>query len=159
MKKVLTWLIILALVVGGGITVFWQINFFRLFDANFKPLVLTEAEAYCAGYWGIQHSFRQDDLDVADCIANSTMTTTPSIANAVRWSCNGIVAGGWPGEQVQCIDIFEAQQLWLLLEGGITLSWNEAHPRPRAITNGELAEEPRASTRTDTNRGDLGGGG
>ena len=50
MKKFLTYTLAVMLVVGGAIAVNWPVNTWRLYDGNWQPLAMTEAESYCAGY-------------------------------------------------------------------------------------------------------------
>lgn len=152
MKRILSITGGIALVVGMGIVVFWPINFWRLFDDNLRPLALTQAENYCAGFHGINNQFAYNDPDVATCIASGDYDNeTPSVADSVMWGCQGIVAGGWPGSVNDCADIFERDQLWLLLNGGITLAWSEAYPRPKPIGQGALT--PQSDSRTGSRDG------
>ncbi len=148
MKKIATWIATFALVVGGGIAVFWPIDFWRLFDANLRPLALTHAENYCAGTVGIAEGFKFDSIMVERCLNNTSLDNeTPSIAKSVRWACQGIVQGGWAGSVGECINIFEANQMWTVATGGLTMSWNDAHPRPRAIDEGVIEKEKTRDNR------------
>lgn len=146
MKRYATYLAALLLVVGGGAAVFWPVNFWRLFDDNLQPLALTQAETYCAGLHGWQNGFALNDPDVTECEKTSGYdNTTPSVANAVMWGCQGIVAGGWPGQVSECSDIFERDQLWLVKGGGITWSWSDAWPRPVHV-GGPLVSDDNSRT-------------
>lgn len=132
-KRFFVWVAVVALVVGGGIAVFWPIDHWRLYDANLQPLALTEQEAYCTGFVGINAGFKEHDPDVKQCHdgEGEDMGTEPSIANTPGWTCRGILDGGWPGSEDDCIGILEGYDLWPLLEGGLAMDWNEAHPRPQ----------------------------
>jgi len=134
MKKLAAYVGALLLVVGGAVAAFWPINFWRLYDANLRPLALTHAENYCAGFHGFAAGFPEHDPAVTDCENSGPYdNVTPSVANSVQWACQGIVAGGWGGMVSDCELIFEQDQLWLVQGGGITRSWNDAWPRPRPI--------------------------
>jgi hypothetical protein len=153
MKRLAALALSVLLVVGGGIAVFWPVNFWRLFDDNLRPLALTQAENYCAGLHGIQNRFAFNDPEVIACIASSTYDNeSPSIADSVRWGCQGIVAGGWDdGTTNDCVSIFDRDQLWLVKDGGITYAWSDAYPRPVAVGDGIIA--PPDYSRTGTRDG------
>lgn len=151
MKKLGTYVAIVALVVGGGLAAFWPSNHFRLYDANLQPLAMTEAEAYCVGEIGISSNFKTNDPDVKTCITESDKGTEPSIASTPRWFCEGLVTQ-WPGSVSDCIGILDGYDLWPLLEGGLTFEWSEAHPRPTNIQ--VIIEQPeRAGERDNSSRG------
>jgi hypothetical protein len=143
MKKFLTWAVIILIVVGGAIAVAWPVARWRLYDANLAPLAMTEAENYCSGFAGINNKFERNDPDVKKCEESTTRDNeTPSIASSVKWACQGVIGGGWPGTLAACQSIFESNNLWLIKGGGLTFEWNDAHPRPKAIQEGVLEEEP-----------------
>ena len=151
MKKLATWVALVALVVGGGLAVFWPTDFWRLFDANQRPLALTEAENWCSGYIGMgQQRFIEDDPAVARCMDTQGLENeTPSIANSVYWACQGIRQAGWLGSSHECQDLFAANQLWMLAGGGFTTEWNDAYPRPVALDEGVLEEPNGRSNRSE----------
>ena len=139
MRKLLIRVGIIAFIVVGAMLVFWPTNFWRLYDANLRPLALTHAENYCVGFAGIQDGFQFDSAIVKTCMSETTLDDTePSIANSIRWGCLGVVAGGWGGKAQDCEQIFEARQFWFVQGGGITDNWNDAHPRPQPIDEGVL---------------------
>jgi len=143
MKKFAAWFAVIVLVVGGGVATFWPIDFWRLFDANQRPLALTEAENWCAGNVGMANTrFKENDPAVLRCIEQSGRDNEhPSIANSVHWACLGIVQAGWDGIVLQCEDIFASNQMWMLLGGAFTNQWSDAYPRPVPLDEGVL-EEP-----------------
>jgi len=151
MKKFALWLGIVALVVGGGIATFWPIDFWRLFDANQRPLAMTEAENWCAGYHGmLSKRFAEGDPAVARCMETTAYDNeTPSIANSILWACKGIVATGWNGLVIQCQDIFEANQMWMLAGGGFTAEWSDAYPRPVPLDEGVIEEPNTRGNRSE----------
>ena len=157
MKRVAAYAAALLVVVGGGVAVFWPLNFWRLFDANLRPLALTEAENYCTGFHGFQVGWAEHDKAVDECEREGTFdNATPSVANSVEWVCRGIVAGGWVGGTVSdCENIFERDQLWAIKGGGITWEWSDAWPRPVSI-GGTLIppSDSRTGERDGFSRGD-----
>ena len=56
----------------------------------------------------------------------------------------------------ECIGLMDSQELWPLLEGGITWEWNPAHPRPSVPTQ-VLEDKVRDNVRDSSeNRGNIG---
>lgn len=157
MKKVGTYFLIFALVVGGGLAVFWPSNHFRIYDANLQPLAMTELEAVCTGEIGINSGFKPQDPDVKACREERVddLTNEPNIARTEEWTCVGIIAGGWGGDMVQCLTILSSYDLWPLLEGGLTYEWNAAHPRPSS-TESIIDNPTRSIDRAIENRGEEG---
>lgn len=149
MKKFLTWTAIVVLVIGGGILTFWPVDTWRLYDANQQPLVMTEAESYCAGVVGFANGFEERDPNVAACIkfqvaSGEKDNTVPDVGKAPMWMCDGVRAAGFAGGPWLCLDILEYNQLWMIVTGGLTTSWNDAHPRPTAIDSGNIQDAERA---------------
>ena len=139
MRKLLIRVGIAAFIVVGAMLVFWPVNFWRLYDANLRPLALTHAENYCVGFGGIQDGFQFDSAIVKTCMDISELDNeTPSISQSIHWGCLGVVSGGWGGAVHDCEKIFEARQFWFVQGGGITDNWNDAHPRPQPIDEGVL---------------------
>lgn len=153
MKRLLVGFIIVLLVVGGGLAVFWPINFWRLFDANMQPLALTEAEAFCVGLHGPETRWREHNPAVAQCITESDKGTVPNISQTPSWFCEGVRKAGLQISLLECISIVDSQQLWPLLEGGLTVEWNAAHPRP-SVPEQVLETPSRRGERPSENRSD-----
>jgi hypothetical protein len=145
MKRVATWFAIIALVVGGGVVTFWPIDFWRMFDANQRPLALTEAENWCSGWVGItEQAFEENDPKVLRCMESTSKDNeTPSAAQSIGWACDGIIAAGWEGTPTQCLDLLEEIQIWMLAGGGFTNEWSDAYPRPVALDEG-IIEDPNS---------------
>ena len=155
MKQFTLRLLAFVLIIGGAVAVFWPVNFTRLFDANMQPLALSEVESYCVGFVGLTSSFKTDDKDVTACRTEyAVLGSVADVANAPRWFCTGLVSGGWDGTTEQCIDILDGNELWPLLNGGITAEWNDAHPRP-SIPSQVIVDPGRSDNLRDdsTNRG------
>jgi hypothetical protein len=150
MKKILVWVALVLLVVGGAVAVVWPVEHWRLYDANQKPLALTERENYCAGLVGLETGFKEESDKALDCLETNTKdNTTPSIAKSTGWACDGILNGGWGGTHEFCLEIFEINEYWLLATGGLTFEWNDAHPRPKAIDEGVIVDdEPTRENRS-----------
>ncbi len=141
MKKLATWLAVLVIVIGGGLATFWPVDFFRVFDANQQPLVMTELESYCVAFVGMTSRFKTDDPEIARCmnaLAERKDNLDPNIALAPNWMCDGVVASGFEGGHSLCLRILESNSLWMITTGGLTTEWNDAHPRPTAIAAGQL---------------------
>ena len=111
---------------------------------------MTEAENHCAGYVGMSNNrFREDDPAVQRCMDTTQKDNTEhSIANSVLWACTGIVESGWDGLVLQCQDIFEQNQLWMLVGGGFTTKWSDAYPRPVPLDEGVIVAPPTRSNRS-----------
>lgn len=157
MKKLALWLGIVALVVGGGIAAFWPSNHFRLYDANLRPLAMTEAEAYCVGEIGATSQWKENDPDVIACVAASERETVPNITMTPAWFCSGVmitIPGAFASVQ-ECVDVVDGYELWPLLDGGITFEWNAAHPRPSNVQTIIERQPARAGERDTESRGDF----
>lgn len=149
-KRIGVWAVTFLLVVGGGIATFWDVDFWRLFDANQQPLAMTETEAWCAGSWGMKHNFRVRDSSVAECIKiTDNKGTEPNVGKTTAWTCTGIISAGWNGTRSACVEIIENNNMWIMLTGGFTTEWNQAHPRPKP-QGGEILDAPptRGSNRS-----------
>jgi len=151
MKRFAGWAAVFIIVVGGGILAFWPVNHWRLYDADWNPLALTNAENYCAGAEGMVNGFKRDDRKTKECTENSVRNNTiPSITNSSRWACEGVISTGrFPGTVYDCMHVFDANQLWLLEGGGITVKWNDERPRPVPLDEGVLDKEPRGNRSDD----------
>ncbi len=146
MKKILTWIVVWSFIIGGGIIAFWQVETWRLYDADWNALAMTNAENYCAGSNGMLNGFKKDDKLTKDCTANSARdNTTPSITYSPKWACEGIRSAGWDGSQYDCEFIFNQNGIWLLQGGGITMKWNDQRPRPEPIDEGVIENEKRGN--------------
>ena len=141
MKKLATWIAVFVIVMGGGLATFWPVDFFRLFDANQKPLVMTELESYCVAFVGMTSNFKTDNPEVGRCmgaLVERKDNIDHNIALATTWMCDGVVAAGFEGGHRLCLNILESNSLWMITTGGLTTEWNDAHPRPTAIAAGQL---------------------
>ena len=135
MKRFVTWLAMFAIVVGGGIATFWPVDFFRLYDANQQPLVMTELEAYCVAFVGIQRNWKEHEPEIPKCMVRLEGLKDDiehDIGPVPGYMCDGVIAGGFKGGVNLCIDILETNNLWMITTGGMTFQWNDAHPRPKA---------------------------
>ena len=152
MKKLLGWTLVLALVVGGALAAFWPISgpaAWRLYDENWRPLALTEAENWCAGSVGINDGFTEHNSTVLQCVEDTNLDNEfPSITNSIGWACQGIRDGGWGGSTVQCRKIFQNGELWLLVGGGMTSDWNDERSRPVELDKNLLEDERTRENRT-----------
>lgn len=154
MRKFITGLAIFVLIVGGGITVFWPNNFWRLFDANMNPLALTQAEAYCTGLLGPDSRFKTHNPKVTECEVESGWdNTAPDVARSIAWFCEGIIDAKLPMSLGECIDVVDTNLLWPIQGGGLTATWNDAHPRP-SVPDQVIIDPARSGERPSTNRGD-----
>ncbi len=141
MKRLATWLAVVVIVIGGGIATFWPVDFFRLFDANQKPLVMTELESYCVAFVGMMSNFKTNDPEIARCmdaLETRKDNIDHNVARAPTWMCDGVVAAGFTAGHNMCLNILESNSLWMITTGGLTTEWNDAHPRPTAIIAGQL---------------------
>ena len=150
MKKFAGWTVVFVLVVGGGILAFWQVNHWRLYDADWNALALTSAENYCAGVEGMRNGFDRQDKKTINCIENSERDNeTPSITESVKWACEGILSSGrFQGSARSCQLIFEDNSLWLLEGGGFTSKWNDERPRPKPLDEGIINTPGRGDNRS-----------
>ena len=141
MKRLATWFAVVFIVVAGGIATFYPVDFFRLFDANQKPLVMTELESYCVAFVGMTSNFKDNNPVVGRCMValdGRKDNTEHNIALATNWMCDGVIAAGFQGGHGLCLRILESNSLWMITTGGLTQEWNDAHPRPTAIAAGQL---------------------
>lgn len=149
MKKIATWLGIIVLVVGGGILTLRPNTAWRMYDAQLRPLAMTEAEAYCVGANLQPPIIASPQEGVAECLASSKKETEPSIANTIGWTCEG-VAETWDMPVDVCVDAMEGYGLWPLLQGGFTMDWSEAWPRPEVIEETIIGVAPPRQSERDT---------
>lgn len=152
MKRLLVKIAASLFVLGGAALVFWPINFWRLYDANWSPLALTYAEAYCTGYILGESGFtNKPSPDVAVCVENSDFDNeTPSIGRAIHWGCEGLyVSVGFPIPD--CKKVFEDYEMWWLLDGGYTWEWDKAHPRP-VVAHADIGTAPPRQERDGNER-------
>ena len=153
MKRILGWIAVVILVVGGGIATFWPVPTWRLYDANWQPLALTQAEAYCVGQVLAKNGYanKQDDSEVDACVTDSKLDNTlPDVGKAMKWGCDGIRSVDSSWSQTECLAAFDSYDMWLLLHGGYTWAWNDQNPRPN-VAYSNIREAPRGE-RNDNNR-------
>lgn len=141
MKKFLTWIGILVLIIGGAIITLRPNTAWRLYDSQLRALAMTEAEAYCVGFHLQPPITTSPQEEVANCIASSEKGLEPSIANTIAWTCDG-VADSWGMPPDACEGAMEGYELWPLLEGGFTMSWSDAWPRPEVISETIIGVPP-----------------
>ena len=153
MKRIMAWVTVFVLVVGGGIVAYWPVATWRLYDANWQPLALTQAESYCAGKILAQNSYsnKANDREVNECVAESRFdNSVPNVGKALRWACEGIRSADPSWSTADCLGTFENYQFWLMQHGGYTWNWNDQNPRPNAAYS-NIREAPRGE-RNDNNR-------
>ena len=152
MRRILAWIVVVVLVVGGGVVAYWPVAKWRMYDANWKPLAMTEAESYCAGKILAENMYTNmyDDPQVRRCIQQSKKGTVPDVGKSLRWVCEGIRSVDPSWSTSDCLDTLNHYDFWLLLNGGYTGNWNDQNPRPdTAYSN--IREAPRGE-RNDNNR-------
>ncbi len=145
MKRVLGWVAVFILVVGGGIVTFWPVDTWRLYDANWQPLALTQAESYCAGKVLAENNYsnKANDKDVDVCVKESKFdNTVPNVGKALKWACEGIRSVDYSWTAADCIGTFDNYQFWLMQHGGYTWNWNDQNPRPN-VAYSNIREAPR----------------
>jgi len=153
MKKFMIWMAGIALIIGGFIIITADVPMWRLYDKNWQPLAMTEAENYCVGQIlgknGLNNT--KNDPEVDACVAASRMdNVTPNIAKAVTWACQGI-ASRYPGLTIEdCEGQVEGGDLWFLQHGGYTWEWNSGNKRPVA-SHSNIGQPPRGE-RNDSER-------
>lgn len=155
MKKVAIWIAVFALVVGGGIAVLWDVPNWRLYDANWRALAMTEAESYCAGLLLGEGKAGYDDPnpeEAALCWENTSKDNTmPQISKVVEWGCQGLLAAvEW--NLADCIAAVESNDIWWLRDGGFTASWNSGNSRPNVVTD-DIRQAPRGGRESEDRLG------
>ncbi len=144
MKKFFIWAGVILFVVGLGVVTFWDVPQWRLYTVNWEPLALTEAENYCTATVGLNEGFRPNSSNVKRCMENTHKdNTVVSISSSIGWACEGIRDAGWTGGILQCRNIMEDGQLWMIAGGGLanSTSWSDSHPRPSETAVGELPDQ------------------
>jgi hypothetical protein len=157
MKKILVRILAAVLVVGGLVAVLWPVDTWRLYDANWQPLAMTEAENYCAGKVLAENSFvnKKDDIIVDTCVETSDRGNVASVGSSQAWFCQGI-RSVLPSFD-DCLPVVQNYQIWGLQHGGYTLEWNDSNTYPQ-IVQYNITEAPRGDGRDDGNRNDNGRG-
>lgn len=159
MRKFLIYVAVLTLVVGGFIIVTLDVPNWRLYDSRWRPLAMTEAENYCAGWlFGSTLVNREDPSAMADCIERNHMDNeTPNVARSVEWGCQGVLAG--LAEQAQewdmaaCLDAVEGAQVWFLMNGGYTVSWAQSGSNKRpVVAQTDITRAPRGERSEESGR-------
>ena len=151
MKRILGWVAVFILVVGGAIVTFWPVPTWRLYDANWQPLAMTQAESYCVGKVLAENSYNntKDNPTVDRCVAESKMdNTVPHVEKAMQWGCEGIRSVDSSWSQTDCLEAFENWDMWLLQHGGYTWAWNDQNPRPN-VAYSNIREAPRGERNTN----------
>jgi hypothetical protein len=151
MRKFFAFVAGIILIIGGFIIINWNVPTWRLYDGNWKPLAMTQAENWCAGKVLGDNGFnnKQDDPDVDACVAASKMdNTTPNIALSVEWACRGVNAA-FPDFPVEdCKVQVEGGDIWFLQHGGYTWEWNSGNKRPVA-SHSDIRQPPRGERDSD----------
>ena len=134
MKRLFTKILVVLATIALGVVVFWNVNFWRMYDAHWQPLAMTQAEAYCVGLALGEHNVQniQDDKTVDACVATSKLdNTTPDLASVPLLACKALAETlAWPQEE--CLNAVEAADIWFLQHGGYTWEWNDSNKRPNA---------------------------
>lgn len=153
MRRVLGWVAVFILVVGGATVTFWPVPTWRLYDANWQPLAMTQAEAYCVGQIlaGNGYNNIKDDREVDGCVAGSKLDNAiPDVGRVAYWGCDGIRSIDSSWSQTDCLATFIDLDIWFLQHGGYTWAWNDQNPRPN-VAYSNIREAPRGE-RNDNNR-------
>lgn len=135
MKRLLIRVLAGAFVIGGFVAVLWPVPTWRLYDANWQPLAMTQAEAWCAGWtMGNAQANKQDPAAMKDCMETHDELDNEihGIATIIRQGCLGFGASSGFDPNA-CEAIIESNGIWWLRDGGFTLAWNETNPRPQVI--------------------------
>lgn len=144
MKRLFIWAAVFLFVIGLGVVTFWDVPQWRLYDKDWNPLAMTEAENYCTATVGLGESFKPNSANVQRCMdLTQKDNVTHSIAMSTTWACEGIRDAGWDGTLNQCKNIIDDNGLWMIAGGGLATadSWSDSHPRPVATVIGELPED------------------
>lgn len=153
MKKFLVGALVFAIVVGGFIIVTLDVPKWRLYDRQWRPLAMTQAENYCAGILTATAAEERPE-EQAECIAENDHldNITPNLAMSVQWGCEGLyVAAEYPVQD--CKDAVEVHQVWFLQHGGYTVEWAEsgANQRPN-VAKVDITKAPRGERTDETGR-------
>lgn len=154
MKKILTKIAAVTFVVGGLVAVMWPVPTWRMYDANWQELAMTQAESYCSGYVLGENGFNNvpDIPGMETCIAESNLDNLePDIAQSVRLACTGLSI--WFPEYVvsDCMADVEGFEVWFLVDGGYTWEWNASHPRP-VVAHYNISQAPRGERGDNSGR-------
>jgi len=149
------WVAGIALIVGGFIVITADVPMWRLYDKNWNPLAMTEAENYCVGQVLGKNALNntKDDPEVAACVAASRMdNATPNIAMSIEWGCKGIYST-YPDFLVdECKSQIEEGDLWFLQHGGYTWEWSESGSNKRPVASHSNIGQPPRGERNDSER-------
>ena len=126
-----------------------------LLDANRQVLAETEAAGYCAGQTYMQSGGRGDVAAMADCAASNPRDANVDYSRVIPAFCLGVISGGMPISQADCLGELTGRQLWPTAKGSLTDSWNKRFPFPGDIlsanqpTTGDVG---RTGDRVDNER-------
>ena len=156
MKRILAWVAVFVLVLGGAVAIYWPVPLWRMYDANWQPLAMTQAESYCAGKVLAQNGYsnKANDKEVDQCVKDSEWdNTTPDVGKALKWACEGILSTDPAWSITDCIGTFDSNSFWLMLHGGYTWRWNDQNPRPNTAYS-NIREAPRGERNDNTRNTD-----
>lgn len=129
MKRFATWTLVWITIIGMGVAVFWPVETWRLYDKNWQPLAMTQAENWCTGVQIGTGNFENklNDPSVADCVADSKLDNEkPSITNSQIWFCQGINSIIADFTVDACVKTVRDYKIWGLLHGGFTFEWADS---------------------------------
>lgn len=158
MKRILIKIGVLVFIIGGLVAVLWPVDTWRMYDANWQPLAMTEAEAWCAGnLLGASNFNNSEDIEGMEACfeAHEDLdNVSPRIGAVIVKFCSGLATtSDIPAPE--CVDIIEGYEMWPLQYGGYTWQWNDTNPRPE-IVQSDISNAPRREGRTDDNRNETG---
>ena len=145
MKRILIWIALVTFAIGAAVVVFWPVSNWRLYDENWNPLALTEAESWCAGEILARNKFanKRDDPQVDACVVNSSKNNTvPDVVKAQGWQCSAMVSVVPEWGYDNCLATLQSYKIWLLQHGGYTMDWNTSNPYPD-IVQYNISQAPR----------------
>lgn len=159
MKKILIKIGVIAFIIGGLVAVLWPVDTWRMYDANWQPLAMTESEAFCAGFLLGDSGFNnvQDEEGMQVCMERfDDKSDTPSVGIVISAFCDGLwVSAGFP--KTDCEDVTEGYEIWPLQHGGYTWEWNDTNSRPEVVQS-NISQAPRREGRDEDNRNETGRG-
>ena len=143
--------------IAGLVAILWPVNNWRMYDANWAPLAMTDAESYCSGWVLGDTNFvnKENKQAIQDCLDRVEYDNTqPHIGASVQLACIGLFeTQAWPVND--CVQLIEGYEVWFLQWGGYTWEWNDAHPRPQVYKT-NIVEAPSREDRAEDGRNSTG---
>jgi hypothetical protein len=126
------------LLAGGGIAALalglfllvMPVAHIPLLDANRTVLAESEAEGQCAGNIYAKSRGYGDPDAMKSCLASSNLNPDVDWVAVQPAFCRGVISGGVPVSQDDCLGIMEAREFWPTATGKLTNSWNGRFPYP-----------------------------